>query len=775
MMRVVVSAVIATLFAFVPAAWASGGPENLLIVVNDESPESLDIAHYYRLKRDIPAVCFCHLRLKPVFELPRDEFDAKILTPVLAHIKKAGLEGHTRYIVFTKGLPYRVGWGSPLRYTSVTTPAAAGGMDIGPFRAHPYFKSTRPFRPSEKMPYLSICLTGYTVNEVKRCIDQGVASDGTRPKGTIYMFDGVGPRARVAPRYGRDVAVEKLKEMGIAVEVRPGHSLKDEQDVFGYWTGLARVNTKNIHFLPGALADHLTSFGGILFNNKSQMSILDFIRAGASGSYGTVTEPTNVHTRHSKGWLFVRYAMGLSLIEAYWTSVQDVQIGVFVGEPLATPFATKPTVELKGPNPKKNVTGTVTFLATARPHEDGKKLKKLSWWLDGRPFGSAYSPSLPARTTVKLTVKERPVTATYDEARGLPGLLADLVVAVKSDAELSKDTGVEARIRGDGLEISARTEGADANGISWAVHMEGDTQGMALVDVFPCEGTLEGGAETKITTAGLAITVTGSTLKEGDSLTIASQGKTYSATVTTEDLASEKPLVSLLKKILLALRSTDIFGEVKAGADPKGRRVTIIFRAAEAAEAGNGQKVTITLAKGKGSKLSAFPRGEQVLSGGGTHRHFARAEVQFAVVFGALDKKEISFDTKEIGDGWHELRLVAVEAGPWGIQGHAKACFKVANGGGRLKLTPPRKADLKKPLVFRARFYGNYPAGLGRMLLLLDGREIAQFDRRKKKCTWDPANNPLGEGRHRFQVRVLPKKDTGRPITSDPVYLTLKR
>jgi len=99
---------------------------------------------------------------------------------------------------------------------------------------------------------------------------------------------------------------------------------------------------------------------------------------------------------------------------------------------------------------------------------------------------------------------------------------------------------------------------------------------------------------------------------------------------------------TLLRKILLDLRSTDIFGEVKAGADPKGRRATILLRAAETAEAGNGQKVTITLTKGKGSKLSAFPRGEQVLSGGGTHRNFARAEVQFAVVFGALDKKKIS-------------------------------------------------------------------------------------------------------------------------------------
>ncbi|MCU0723509.1 MAG: TIGR03790 family protein, partial [Planctomycetes bacterium] len=270
-----------------PAALAGGGPQNLIVVVNDDSQESLDVANHYRLARKVPAACFCHLRVKPVHDFPRGDFEREILNPILEHVRKNGLEGHARFLVFTKGLPYRVDWNSTTK-VSVTTPAAAGSMGIGHMNQQPYYQAKTHFRGLPGMPYLAVCLTGYTVEDVKRCIDQGVASDGTKPGGTIYLFDGVGPRARVHPAYGRDEAVAGLKELGIKFEVRPEHSLTAEQDVLGYWTGAVRVNTKGIRFLPGALADHLTSFGGILFDNKSQMSILDFIQAGATGSYGTV-------------------------------------------------------------------------------------------------------------------------------------------------------------------------------------------------------------------------------------------------------------------------------------------------------------------------------------------------------------------------------------------------------------------------------------------------------------------------------------------------------
>jgi len=45
-------------------------------------------------------------------------------------------------------------------------------------------------------------------------------------------------------------------------------------------------------FVPGAFADSLTSYAGLIFGGSGgQTPLLVFLNAGASGSYGTVTEP----------------------------------------------------------------------------------------------------------------------------------------------------------------------------------------------------------------------------------------------------------------------------------------------------------------------------------------------------------------------------------------------------------------------------------------------------------------------------------------------------
>jgi uncharacterized protein (TIGR03790 family) len=91
-------------------------------------------------------------------------------------------------------------------------------------------------------------------------------------------------------------------------------------------------------FLPGAIGDHLTSAGGDLLGD-SQMSILDWISAGATGSYGTVVEPCNFPGKFPDVPVLLRhYLEGETLIEAYWKSVAMPGQGIFVGEPLARPY-----------------------------------------------------------------------------------------------------------------------------------------------------------------------------------------------------------------------------------------------------------------------------------------------------------------------------------------------------------------------------------------------------------------------------------------------------
>ena len=98
--------------------------------------------------------------------------------------------------------------------------------------------------------------------------------------------------------------------------------------------------------MPGALADHLTSFGGQLTDSK-QMSSLRWLEAGATASYGTVTEPCNhLQKFPMPAVAMYHYLSGATAIEAYWKSVAWPGEGLFIGEPLARPFA--PTLTKTG-------------------------------------------------------------------------------------------------------------------------------------------------------------------------------------------------------------------------------------------------------------------------------------------------------------------------------------------------------------------------------------------------------------------------------------------
>ena len=70
-----------------------------------------------------------------------------------------------------------------------------------------------------------------------------------------------------------------------------------------------------------------------------QTSALDWLSAGATGSYGTSSEPCNYRAKFPEiGIVMARYLGGETLVEAYWKSVLMPGQGVFVGDPLARPF-----------------------------------------------------------------------------------------------------------------------------------------------------------------------------------------------------------------------------------------------------------------------------------------------------------------------------------------------------------------------------------------------------------------------------------------------------
>jgi len=184
---------------------------------------------------------------------------------------------------------------------------------------------------------LSMLFPTHSPELAKELISRGMSAGFSVPKaGAYYLTTSEKARNSRAAFFPRDgvVAQRKLTIHNLKQDV-----LENATDVMIYQTGKARVDKlETLKFLPGALADHLTSFGGDLLADQ-QMSSLRWLEAGATASYGTVAEPCNHWQKFPHPEILLRnYLRGASAIEAYWRSVAWPAQGVFIGEPLAAPY-----------------------------------------------------------------------------------------------------------------------------------------------------------------------------------------------------------------------------------------------------------------------------------------------------------------------------------------------------------------------------------------------------------------------------------------------------
>lgn len=304
----------------------------MAVIINAADPLSLAVGEYYAHARQIPATNVIKVSF-PVggVEMPAEEFQRL----------KAEVDSVTPGNVQA----YALAWSAPYRVACMSiTSAFAFGYDRAycttgctATRLSAYFNSASRLPEFELHMRPTMMLAGGSFPEVKALIDRGVESDGTYPRGTAYLLL-TGDKAR-SSRVLTYPQVESVAAGLINIEIVRQDKLTDRQDVMFYFTGVASVaGLETLRFLPGAIADHLTSFGGMLMGS-SQMSALRWLEAGATGSYGTVVEPCNFPQKFPHPAIVIgRYLRGETLIEAYWKSVAWPGQGVFIGEPLAAPF-----------------------------------------------------------------------------------------------------------------------------------------------------------------------------------------------------------------------------------------------------------------------------------------------------------------------------------------------------------------------------------------------------------------------------------------------------
>jgi uncharacterized protein (TIGR03790 family) len=307
--------------------------DQLALLINDEDPLSRETGAYYQRVRQVPEQNVIHLRFPPgKTALSSQEFE-----PLKAEIDRLTPK-HVQAFAVAWTQPYQVGCMS-------MTSALAFGYDekfcsksCGTSSASGYFDtaSTYPYDDFHIRP--AMMLAGLNFANVKALIDRGVSADHAFPAGTAYLLNTSDKTRSVrAKQFG--LAKNELRAL-LPIEEIEADAIVDRKDVMFYFTGLPQVaNLASLKFMPGALADHLTSFGGQLTDSQ-QMSSLRWLEAGATASFGTVTEPCNHLQKFPMPAIAIfHYMSGATAIESYWKSVAWPGEGLFIGEPLARPFS----------------------------------------------------------------------------------------------------------------------------------------------------------------------------------------------------------------------------------------------------------------------------------------------------------------------------------------------------------------------------------------------------------------------------------------------------
>jgi uncharacterized protein (TIGR03790 family) len=305
----------------------------LALIVNVRDPLSVQVGDYYAGKRRILFQNVIRVSFTPgAATLAREDFE---------QIREQVERETPSYVQ-----AYALTWAAPYRVECMSiTSAFAFGYDetlcaegCQPTRRNPYFNSPArlPFTQLGMRPTMSIAARSFEY--AKALIDRGVQSDGTHPAGTAYLLS-TSDKSRDIRSAGYPRA-EMLQSPRVRARRLVQDELRDAADVLFYFTGRERVTgLETLGFLPGAIADHVTSAGGEMPESK-QMSALRWLEAGATGSYGTVVEPCALPQKFpSPAIVIARYLRGETLIEAYWKSVLMPGQGIFIGEPLAAPFS----------------------------------------------------------------------------------------------------------------------------------------------------------------------------------------------------------------------------------------------------------------------------------------------------------------------------------------------------------------------------------------------------------------------------------------------------
>lgn len=334
--------------------------KRVLVVINQNSPDSTAVGSYYVKKRAIPRENVVFVKVGSGPNIPMAEYTSGIETPIKANLAKN--KNKIDFMVMTKGVPFRLdndgGYSvdghlatmemkvSPIRGDLPNVPDAEQANQIR--RAiNPYFNKREAFSHAKFGMYLVTRLEAYTTAQAKALVDRSLLAK--REKGPFF-FDMAGNRSD--GDYGN--MNQSLKLAADALEFRDFQVKLDtamefvalKEPVAGYasWgsnDGAYKRDVYNkIRFKPGAICETFVSTSAFTFAKREhwQSLIADLIEQGVTGVKGYVSEPYTFALARPQV-LFERYTSGFNLAESFYMASPVVKWkDVVIGDPLCAPY-----------------------------------------------------------------------------------------------------------------------------------------------------------------------------------------------------------------------------------------------------------------------------------------------------------------------------------------------------------------------------------------------------------------------------------------------------
>ena len=352
--------------------------QNVLVVINEQSPESREIGEYYMQKRQIPPANAVRVQLPLADDIDRATYQSKLETPLMAWFNSHAAWDRILYIVLTKGVPLRVSGTTGQAGTIASVDSeltllyrkmAGSPIVLNAGIRNPYYVEGVPqagftrFTHQKYDIFLVTRLDAFTVAQAKALVDRALAPsrDGE------IVLDGrieVGQTTpgnswleRAAASLGRINGWKDRVTLDIGGK-RAGRG----ENLLGYYSWgsndiiIQAAGAPDLKFNPGGLAAMFVSSDARTFRpppeewqpgtktdfaGTNQSLTAEFLRQGATGAAGHVAEPYLVAAIRPD-ILFPAYVSGMNLAESFYAAMPFLSWQtVVIGDPLCAPFRQK--------------------------------------------------------------------------------------------------------------------------------------------------------------------------------------------------------------------------------------------------------------------------------------------------------------------------------------------------------------------------------------------------------------------------------------------------